>query len=273
MVNKKTKILSVINQKGGNSKTTTVINLAAALSIFGKKVLIIDFDPQGNASSTLFGTKAIKAHEGIYNLLTGEIKGLDLNYKDFIKTYKGRNDDQEFEIDVLPTDTTLFKAEFELMSLTGREFFLRNQVISKIEADNEYDYVIIDSQPSLGVLVINVLCCSSENELIIAMRPDSFSREGIDTILNAIGSLKRSLGVMPKGYNILINQWVKTQISDRYNVNQIEKDLPDKCFKTEIRRDTKFGQAHDAKCDIFTYDNKTDGAVDYLRFAKELLGE
>ena len=262
MTNKPRVLLFVI-QKGGVAKTTSVKNIAAALSLLGKKVLVIDFDPQANATLGLFENR-VASNETIYNLIDPNIKGTNIDYKSYIKTYeKGK-----VKFDVLPSGNNLALAEFTLPPKTGREFYFRNRILSKIEG---YDFILVDCQPSLGILVINVLCSSNDNELIVCVRPDSDSRESIGFLFDSISSLKDDLQVMPKSYKILITQILEQQKSDRFNLRQLEKDFPDNLFKTEIRKDTKLAQARDAKSDIFNYDSKSSGALDYMKVAKEIL--
>lgn len=253
-------------QKGGVAKTTTVKNVAAALSLLNKKVLVIDFDPQANATLGLFNEK-VPAEKTIYNLIDPNVK-LDprVSYKDYIKTYEKGT----VKFDVLPSGNNLALAEFTLPPKTGREFYFRNRILSKIEG---YDFVLVDCQPSLGILVINVLCSSNDNELIVCVRPDSDSRESIGFLFDSINSLKEDLEVMPKNFKILVTQILEDQKSDRFNLNQLEKDFPDNLFKTTIGKDTKLAQARDAISDIFNYDPKSKGAFEYMKVAKEIVGE
>lgn len=261
---KKTRIISIMNQKGGVAKTTTAKNIAAGLALQSKKVLLIDFDPQANATAGLFKEK-IKLEETIYNLIDPNIKSPN-SIENFIKTYeKGK-----VKFDVLPSGNNLALAEFTLAPKTGREFYFKNRILSKIEG---YDYIIIDCQPSLGLLVINVLCCSPDNELIITVRPDSDSREAIGFLFNSIASLQEDLNIRPKSYKILVAQLLEDQKSDRFNLNELQKDFPDRLFKVEIGKDTKLAQARDAISDIFSFDPKCRGALQYGQIVKEIIQE
>jgi chromosome partitioning protein len=259
------RLISILNQKGGVAKTTTAKNLSAALASLGKNVLLIDFDPQSNATSGLF-KEVIPLDQTIYNLINPDLKLPEgVTYKDFIKTYNTGM----IKFDVLPSGINLSLAELGLTARTGREFYFRNKILSKIEG---YDFIIVDCQPSLGTLVVNVLCSSNENELIIPVRPDSDSREAIGFLFESITSLRESLGIMPKSYRILITQILDEQKSDRFNQNELEKEHPENMFKTTVRKDTKLAQARDENLDIFTFAPDSRGAEDYLKIAKEILG-
>ncbi len=261
---KKQRIISFINQKGGVAKTTSVINVASALSLAGKKVLVIDFDPQGNLTKTLFEVDDINNSPTIYHLLVSEIQNTNLNYKDVIKNYKNG----KVNFDVIPALRSLSRAEFELMSVSGREFFLKNQVLSKIE---EYDYILIDCQPSLGLLVTNVLCCSPENELIIPVKSDLFSQMGLQDLFDVITNLKKNLNIIQKNFMILITAFSENQTSDRKNANNIEKQFPNNVFETKIRKNTRLSNAHDSGSDIFNFDSDSSGAIDYKKLTKEII--
>jgi chromosome partitioning protein len=258
------RVLLVLTQKGGVGKTTTVKNLAAALSLMKFKVLVIDWDPQANATAGLF-EEEIPMERTIYNLIDPSIKSSEVpNYKDFIKTYeKG-----EVKFDVLPSGNNLALAEFALPAQTGREFYFRNRILSKIEG---YDFILVDCQPSLGILVTNALCSSNDNELIVCVRADSDSRQSIGFLFDSISSLNESLQVMPKNFKILATQLIDEQKSDRFNLNKLEKSFPDNMFKTTIGKDTKLAQARDVFLDIFSYAPKSRGATEYMKVAKEIV--
>lgn len=260
---KKSRIISIINQKGGVSKTTTAKNIAAGLAKLGKKVLLIDFDPQANATSGLF-KEEIPLSRTVYNLINPDLK-LTEDIKDFIKIY----DKGAIKFDVLPSGINLSLAELGLTARTGREFYFRNKILSKIE---NYDFIIIDCQPSLGTLVVNVLCCSEDNELVIPVRPDSDSRQAIAFLFESINSLKESLGIMPKNYKILITQILDEQKSDRHNRSKLEEEHSENIFKNVIRKDTKLAQARDENLDIFSFDPDSRGAKDYLKITEEIIG-
>lgn len=263
LLKKIARVLIFVIQKGGVGKTTSVKNLAAALSLLGKNVLLIDFDPQANATLGLLSEK-IPLDKSIYNLLVNS----NLNWKDFIKTYeKGK-----VKFDILPGGNNLSFAELELSAKSGREFVFKNRILSKIKEEGDYDFILVDSQPSLGLLVVNVLCSSNENELILCVRPDEDSQEAIKFIFIAIKSLKEDLDVMPKNFKILVTQLHEKYKSYRKNLNKLEKDFPTEMFQTQIQIDAKLSQARDAKIDIFNYAPNTRSALEYMKVAHEIIG-
>lgn len=262
MLEKLLRVLIFVIQKGGVGKTTSVKNIAAALSLLGKKVLIIDFDPQANATLGLLEDRVL-ADDTVYNLLMKP----ELNWKQYVRTYeKG-----EVKFDILPGGNNLAFAELELAAKSGREFIFKNRILSKIEAENQYDFVLVDCQPSLGLLVVNVLCSSINNEAIICARPDEDSQEAIGFLFRSIKSLKEDLGIMPKNFRILVTQLLEEQLSDKKNLMAIEGAFPNELFKTKIRKDTKLGQARDVKMDIFNFAPNTRSALEYMEVAKEIV--
>lgn len=259
-----TRVLTFVVQKGGVGKTTSVKNIAAALSLLSKKVLVIDFDPQANATIGLLQDR-VDPSATIYNLLMDS----KLDFHNFIKKYsKGK-----VEFDILPGGNNLAIAELELASKAARESVFKNRILSKIIEENYYDFVLVDCQPSLGLLVINVLCSSNDNELIICGRPDEDSQEAIKFLFSSISSLREDIGIMPKSFKILITQLIETQESHRKNLNTIESDFPENLFKTQIRKDTNLEKARDARLDIFNFAPNTRSALEYMNIAKEILGE
>ncbi len=263
LTKKLTRFLIFVIQKGGVGKTTSVKSLCAALSLLGKKVLLIDFDPQSNATIGLIGK--VPLEESIYNLLVDNT----LNWKEFIKVYENGN----VKFDILPGGNNLSYAELELAAKSGREFVFRNKILSKIQQEGDYDLVLVDCQPSLGLLVVNVLCSSNDNEVIACVRPDEDSQESIGFLFRSIKSLKEDLDVMPKSFKILVTQLDEREISQRANINQLEKDFPNELFETIIRKDANIGKARDKKIDIFSFDPKTRAALEYMKVAKEIIGE
>lgn len=262
---KKLRVFSIVNNKGGVGKTTSVVNIAAALAKMGKKVLVIDFDPQANATSTILGRSHIKAEESIAKILENDIEDIEFQLGNFIKIYERG----EICFHIIPGHVELFVIADKLMAENGREYFL-NRLIKKISEYQYYDYVLIDSQPSLGVLVSNVLCASSENELILCLRADSFSRDSIDIIFRAIKSLGKNLGIKPKNYQFLITQYDARQGSDCANVEELTKSFLNKILPIVVKN-TTISKAHDLSCDVFSLDHLCEGAKCYWEVTEKLI--
>lgn len=265
---KKTRIISVILQKGGVGKTTTVVNLAAALSIQGCKVLVIDIDPQGNLTSQFFSEEQMESKLTIYDLLKEEARddeGEPIVLLDdvILKYEKG-----DVKFNIIPATQSLGQADYELISLPGREFLLK-KILSKIEG---YDFIFIDCPPSLGILTINVLCCSDHNELMITIKPGFYSKLGIKILNKVRKNLQRKIGAIQKSFKFLITMFDIRKIQHNQTIKDIEAQFSENMiFDTKIRQTETISTSPEYGLDIFNYAPNTNGAIDYMNLAKEIL--
>lgn len=249
----KKRIISIVNQKGGVGKTTTAVNLSTALSVVGKKGLIIDLDPQGN-TSTGFGIKQQDRKFTIYHALIGEVN--------FDKTIS-RTDIPN--LDVVTSNTDLAATELDLINVKKREFLLK-EMLGNIE---NYDYIIIDCPPSLNLLTINALVASTE--IIIPMQCDFYSLEGLSHLLKTIEMIQKNLNPNLKISGILFTMY------DRRNrlTEQVEADvrncLGDLVFKTTIPRNVRVSEAPSYGQPAIIYDHKCSGSLAYMELTKEIL--
>lgn len=251
---KKVKVFSVVNQKGGVGKTTTAINLATAFALMKKKVLLIDIDPQGNAS-TGFGIAQAQRQKTIYEVLIGECTIIDAIIPTKIKNLK-----------IITSTTDLSACEIELVSIQKREFLLR-QAIKKIIHD--FDYVFIDCPPSLGLLTVNALTAS--DSVLIPMQCEFFSLEGLSHLLTTLDLVKENLN-----HDLKISGIILT-MHDRRNklTEQVELDVRDflseKVFKNIVSRNVRLSEAPSHGLPGIIYDSKCLGSVAYMKLAKEIL--
>ena len=260
----KTRVISFINQKGGVAKTTSTINTAAGLSLLKKKVLVIDFDQQANLTEVFFSSDYLDNKPTIYHLIENYIKDEEtLSITDIILNYKNDN----ISFDIIPSSEALKNAEYTLINQSGRELFLKN-ILSKIKG---YDYILIDCPPSLGILTINVLSCSEDNELVIPTNLALFSKAGIRGLFETINTLNKKGISKQKDYHLLITEYVENEIISRETEREIEDAFGNKIFKTKIRKNNAVEKAHNNSIDVISFDPKSNGAVDYLNFAKELI--
>lgn len=248
------KIICIANQKGGVGKTTTSINLSSALASIGRKVLIIDMDPQGNASSGL----GIKKHESqdsnIYHVLIGE-----KTIPEVIQVTSKPN------LRIATANPDLVGAEIELVDMPQREFRLKN-ALSVVNAD--FDYVIIDCPPSLGLLTLNAL--SAADSFLVPLQCEYYALEGLSQLLNTAGLVKKNLNP-----NLHIEGIVLTMFDTRNNlshqvVSEIRNHFGEKVFSAIIPRNVRLSEAPSHGQSIFEYDGRSIGALKYLELAKEV---
>ena len=247
-------IISLANQKGGVGKTTSAVNIAAAVGALGKKVLLVDLDPQGNSTSGV-GVQRRSVKTSSYDVIIGSAKARDA----VIDTGFGN-------LSLMPSQIALAGAEFELIDMEHRELLFK-KAIASIEAD--YDYIFIDCPPSLGILSINALAAS--NGVIIPMQCEFYSLEGLSQLMLTIKQVKKLYNPSLEITGILI-----TMFNGRLNLSaqvldEIKKYYADKLFSTSIVRNIKLSEAPSFGEPIIYYDKGSKGARAYMDVAKEIL--
>ena len=246
--------ICVANQKGGVGKTTTTVNLAAGLSQIGRTVLIVDMDPQGNASSGLGIKKYENQENNIYHVLVGQKM-----ISQVIQTT------QISGLKVAPANPDLVGAEIELVGTTNREFKLRS-ALSEIGRD--FDYILIDCPPSLGLLTVNALC--SANSFLVPLQCEYYALEGLSQLLNTAGIIKKNLNPELKIEGIVLTMFDARNNLSHQVVNEIQNHFGDKAFNAIIPRNIRLSEAPSHGQSIFSYDPKSVGAKKYLELAVEL---
>ncbi|MGM7723395.1 AAA family ATPase [uncultured Metabacillus sp.] len=248
------KIIAIANQKGGVGKTTTSVNLGACLAYIGKRVLLVDVDPQGNATSGIGIEKADVEH-CIYDILVD-----DVDVKDVIKQTAVEN------LDIIPATIQLAGAEIELVPTISREVRLKRAIES---VKHHYDYMIIDCPPSLGLLTINALTAS--DAVLIPVQCEYYALEGLSQLLNTVRLVQKHLNT-----ELMIEGVLLTMLDARTNlgiqvIEEVKKYFQDKVYKTIIPRNIRLSEAPSHGQPIIIYDPRSRGAEVYLDLAKEVV--
>ena len=249
------RIISMVNQKGGVGKTTSTINLGSALASYGRKVLLVDFDPQG-ALSVGLGIPVYQLEKTLRNVIVGE----QLPARDVLVQTKVKN------LDLLPSNIELSAAELELVSEVGREHVLASVLKPLI---NEYDFIIIDCQPSLGLLTVNALAASEG--CIVPLETEYFALRGLALLTQTIEKIKGRINTNLKIIGILATMYDPRTVHGREVLERVEEAFGDKVFETVIARTVKFPETTAAGSPITEYAPSSSAAKAYKRLAREVI--
>ncbi|MDC0176711.1 AAA family ATPase [Polaribacter sp.] len=248
------KIIAIANQKGGVGKTTTSINLAASLGVLEKRVLLIDADPQANASSGL-GIDINSVTLGTYQVLEHTISAKEA----IVKTVSPN-------VDVIPAHIDLVAIEIELIDKQEREYMLKKSLVN---LKNDYDYILIDCAPSLGLITLNSLVAA--DSVIIPIQCEYFALEGLGKLLNTIKSIQNIHNSELEIEGLLLTMFDSRLRLSNQVVEEVRKHFSSMVFDTIIRRNTRLGEAPSYGESIIAYDATSNGAINYLNLAQELL--
>lgn len=248
------RIIAIANQKGGVGKTTTTVNLAAALAKAGKKVLLVDIDPQGNSTSGL-GIDKRRCEKTVYDCLINEEKAESVSVE------------TEYEnLSVCPSNLDLSGAEIELISVMGRENRLKQSLAS---AKDIYDFILIDTPPSLGLITVNTL--TAADSIIIPIQCEFYALEGVSQLVETVKRIKKALNP-----TLFIQGIVMTMYDARTNlamqvVDEVKRFFPGKVYKTIIPRNVRVSEAPGFGKPVIYYDEASKGAEAYIELAAELV--
>jgi chromosome partitioning protein len=249
-----TRIVAVVNQKGGVGKTTTAVNLAASVAAAGHRVLLVDFDPQGNASSAI-GYPKDKIELSIYDAILGEVTMSDIIRPTEVTT-----------LWLAPANMDLVGAEIELIGAEAREKYL---AVAIAEVASHFDYILIDCPPSLGLLTINALAAA--DGVVVPMQAEYFALEGLSALLTTIERVKEAINPRLKLEGILFCMYdPRTNLASQVR-GEVEEHLGDKVFRTLIPRNVRLSEAPSHGKPVLLYDLRCAGCQSYLELAREFI--
>ena len=250
-----TKIISIANQKGGVGKTTTAINLATSLSAINKKVLLVDADPQGNASTGM-GIGYNNRSPNLYNIISSG----DFD-EEVIKNTIVPN------LNIITSNTNLAASEIELVGVENREFVI-SKILSKIK---NYDYILIDCPPALGLLTINSLVAS--NSIIVPLQSEFFALEGISSLMNSVQLIKENYNSNLKVEGILLTMVDKRNSLSALVEKDVREHFGETVYETTIPRNVKISEAPSHGKPAILYDVNCPGSMAYIRLAREIINK
>lgn len=249
-----TKILAVTNQKGGVGKTTTTVNLAASLAASGQRVLLIDLDPQGNATMGS-GINKQGIELTIYHVLLGEAS-----------IQQARASSPQGKYDLIPANRDLAGAEIEMIELPEREMRLKSALKS---IENEYDFVLIDCPPALNILTLNALCAAQA--VMIPMQCEYYALEGLSDLVNTVKRVRSNFNPVLRIEGLLRTMFDPRNILAQQVSEQLQKHFGNKVYKTVIPRNVRLAEAPGFGAPVLYHDGQSKGAQAYLDLAKEIL--
>ncbi len=250
-------IISIAIQKGGSGKTTTAINLAAALQQMGHKVLVVDMDPQANCTQALGILE--EPELGTYQLLKKEASGEEVNALDAVISTKSG-------IDLIPSGLELASAELELVSVYGREQLIK-QILKPLQS--HYEFIFIDCPPAIGMLTVNALVAS--DFVLMPLQAEFLPLNGLKSFLRSLEKIRKQLHPQIKLIGFVLTKFDKRKFMNMEVLQALEREFGDKVFQTKIRTNIALAKAQEAGLDIFHFDKRSNGASDYQLLAQELL--